>query len=272
MNEIDVFSDSKFNHLRCKLFEEDLHILKNPLELPCGQISCSGCILKMIKDDGKNCLCGERHSELAVNNLAKKRDLSDEINEKAKEITEEIVSKLLAYADNLQGIKLRFSFVISHKCLYICLDSFEERDKVIDKVCAKVKAQIDARVEEIKQQLESLRVELMGNLEDIKKKVYDECDKLNAEVSKKSKEYDDFSQSVEEMLKNYEANKDLLKKKIYECQDKIEELKEMDENFHKILRKVTFEPSDWVPDASYIGTFECEEFNLSDDESNGEDH
>lgn len=110
----------------------------------------------------------------------------------------------------------------------------------------------------------------MNNLEQIKKKVYDECEKLSSEVTKKSKEYDDFSQSVEEMLKNYEANKELLKKKIYECQDKIEELKEMDENFHKILRKVTFEPSDWVPDASYIGTFDCEEFDLSDDETDAD--
>ena len=73
------------------------------------------------------------------------------------------------------------------------------------------------------------------------------------------------------MLKNFDQNKEQLQKDIYTCQDHIEELKRLDENFHKILRKVSFEPSDWTPDASYIGTFTCPELLESDGEEEEED-
>jgi hypothetical protein len=76
---------------------------------------------------------------------------------------------------------------------------------------------------------------------------------------------------MEEMLKNFDQNKEQLQKDIYTCQDHIEELKRLDENFHKILRKVSFEPSDWTPDASYIGTFTCPELLESDGEEEEEE-
>lgn len=136
--------------------------------------------------------------------------------------------------------------------------------------------------------MDKLHDDLKAQLKDIKDKVYQELEKLNKDVAERTKEYHEFSQKMEKMLEKFEENKEQLQKDIYTCQDHIEELKRLDENFHKILRKVSFEPSDWTPDAryvylinfyydyykyryffinfSYIGTFSCPELFQDDDE------
>ena len=119
--------------------------------------------------------------------------------------------------------------------------------------------------------MDNLHKELKTQLQEIKAKVYEELKKLNEDVETKTKQYKEFAGKMEEMLKNFDQNKEQLQKDIYTCQDHIEELKRLDENFHKILRKVSFEPSDWTPDASYIGTFTCPELLESDAEEEEEE-
>ena len=119
--------------------------------------------------------------------------------------------------------------------------------------------------------MDNLHKELKTQLQEIKAKVYEELKKLNEDVETKTKQYKEFAGNMEEMLKNFDQNKEQLQKDIYTCQDHIEELKRLDENFHKILRKVSFEPSDWTPDASYIGTFTCPELLESDGEEEEEE-
>lgn len=94
----------------------------------------------------------------------------------------------------------------------------------------------------------------------IKENVYNELEKLSSDVESRTTEYQVFSSKMEKMLENFEENREELEKDMYDCQDYIEELKRLDELFHSTLRKVSFEPSEWLPDqsfiCSYIGNFE----------------
>jgi DNA repair exonuclease SbcCD ATPase subunit len=143
--------------------------------------------------------------------------------------------------------------------------TFKEREKQIDDLCATIKHTIDLRVDQLKDQLEGLFKELTDQLGVIKTKVYEELDKVNKDGQAKIEESQEFSNKMEKMLENFDANKLQLESDIYKCQDYIDELKALDENFHRLLRKVSFDPSDWHPDASYIGVLNFAEI-LSDNE------
>jgi DNA repair exonuclease SbcCD ATPase subunit len=149
--------------------------------------------------------------------------------------------------------------------LFELLGTFENREKQIDDLCAIIKRDIDLRVEQLKDQLDVLYKELSDQLGEIKTKVYDELEKINKESETKIDESQEFSNKMENMLENFDANKQQLEANIYKCQDYIDELKALDENFHRMLRKVSFDPSDWQPDASYIGVLNFADI-LSDNE------
>jgi DNA repair exonuclease SbcCD ATPase subunit len=150
------------------------------------------------------------------------------------------------------------------------LGTFEDREKQIDDLCAVIKHTIDLRVEQLKDQLDDLFKELSGQLNGIKAKVYEELDKMSKESETKINESQEFSNKMESMLENFDANKQQLESDIYKCQDYIDELKALDENFHRILRKVSFDPSDWQPDASCIGVLNFADI-LSDNEDDQSD-
>ena len=101
MESID-FSDSKFNHLRCKYDADDFHIFKDPVRLPCGNEFCVGCVKKFMSDK-KKCKCDATHDGLDVEKLEIIEAKKNEINEKATEITEEIINKLLMFAETMRG-------------------------------------------------------------------------------------------------------------------------------------------------------------------------
>lgn len=104
MDAID-FSDSKFAHLRCTYDPEDNHIFKDPKKLDCGNVYCAECIRKF-QQEKKNCKCNKTHEEVNVDTLETDEAKVNEINNKATEITEEIISKLLKFAENMKGIYL----------------------------------------------------------------------------------------------------------------------------------------------------------------------
>ena len=109
--------------------------------------------------------------------------------------------------------------------------------------------------------------ELLDTLAKIKENVYNELEKLSNDVETKTTEYQVFSSKMEKMLENFEENREELEKDMYECQDYIEELKRLDELFHTTLRKVSFEPSEWLPDQSFICTY-IGNFELDSDTKN----
>lgn len=131
-------------------------------------------------------------------------------------------------------------------------ETYANREEMIDKLCEKAKIDISNRVETLKAHLDTLHLELLESLASIKEKVVAEIELLHVEVEGKCSEYASFSENMQKMVENFEANREVLEKDIYKCQDYIEDLKRLDETFHKILRKVSFEPSDWTPDESFI--------------------
>ena len=97
-------------------------------------------------------------------------------------------------------------------------------------------------------------------LAQIKKNVTEEIDRMSVVATDKCSEYERFSADMESMLADFEANRERLETEIYTCQNYIDDLSLVEQSFQRILRKVTFDQSDWSPDQSficeYIGRFE----------------
>jgi hypothetical protein len=102
METID-FSDSKYNHLRCTYDADDNHIFKDAIKLPCGNTFCLECVKKFINDK-KKCKCDQNHADLDIEKIEIDQKITKEVNENASAITEEIISKLLAFAESMKGI------------------------------------------------------------------------------------------------------------------------------------------------------------------------
>ena len=141
---------------------------------------------------------------------------------------------------------------------------------MIEKLCEKAKEDISTRIQVLKAHLDDLHAELLESLGAIKEKVSAELDKLNDEVERKSDEYGQFSENMQKMLSNFDENRETLEKDIYKCQEYIEDLRRLDENFYKILRRVSFEPSEWTPDETFIYTH-IGKFELSNNEQEEND-
>ena len=101
MDEID-FSDSKFNHLRCTYNPKDNHIYKDPIKLPCNNTFCKECVKTFISDK-KKCKCDSLHEDLNIDSIDVDKIKVNEINENSTLITEEIINKLLSFAESMKG-------------------------------------------------------------------------------------------------------------------------------------------------------------------------
>ena len=131
-------------------------------------------------------------------------------------------------------------------------ETLEENELVIKKFCDKLKADIDRRVEAIKDHLDELQKSLMQTVESIKKQVANEVSKMNEDAANKIAENESFARNMERMLTDFEANKEQVQRSMYECQDRIDSLNCLGDKFRIILRKISFEPSDWTPDELLI--------------------
>lgn len=75
---------------------------------------------------------------------------------------------------------------------------------------------------------------------------------FNSEAEKSIVNAENFSQNLSSLLMDFEVNRELIEKNAYECQEYINDLNEMNQKFRNILRRVIFEPSDWMPDEKFI--------------------
>jgi uncharacterized protein YoxC len=250
LEAIEVDFETKFKSLRCYLDDKDVHFLCNPRILPCLETennhACLDCIIKHTNKENsilKCNICKSEHKIDDVNQLKTNDSIIDQINLNSDEIANELIEKLNKYAKDLEG-------------------KFENKEQIIKDLCEKIKKDISDRIEAIKLHLDVLHKELLDTLAKIKENVYNELEKLSTDVETKTTEYQVFTSKMEKMLENFEENREELEKDMYECQDYIEELKRLDELFHTTLRKVSFEPSEWLPDQSficaYIGNFELD--------------
>ena len=121
--------------------------------------------------------------------------------------------------------------------------------------------------------------DLLSSLSLVKDSLTNEVEDLNTQAELKTEKYESLIKNMESIVNELENKKDTAEKYMYECQDAIEDLAELEQNYHKTLRKVSFEPSEWMPDekfiCSYIGNFDIESDttdseNYSNDDDNNE--
>lgn len=132
-------------------------------------------------------------------------------------------------------------------------------------MCQRAKKEVSDRVELIKAHLEVLYKELVDMLGQIKKNVVGEIDKMSKQALEKCQEYEEFANSMEKMLEDFESNRERLESEIYSCQNYLDELDLAEKSFQRILRKVTFDPSDWTPDETFLCDY-IGKFKLDDEE------
>ena len=116
--------------------------------------------------------------------------------------------------------------------------------------------EIRIRVESIRIELDSLQSQLLDECRKFKNKI---LAKLNDEISKVEKQFENYSKVLSKNAKNHEESiGDMsikLKENIYNCQSFVKEIQNFDFNFNQTLKKCSFIPSDWIPGLSIIGRF-----------------
>jgi len=110
--------------------------------------------------------------------------------------------------------------------------------------------------------------EMLATIASIKVNTSEEVEKLSQEADHRTSDYELFAEQMQNKLEMFDQNRDTLKQDLYQCQDKIEELMRLEDRFHEILRKVSFEPSDWLPDNEFIKK-NIINIDLSSDEEQG---
>jgi len=250
-NELDLIENEielNFSDLRCNFKENSIHFLNEPKLLPCEKSACLECIKSGFDTNTrilKCTLCKLEHKIEDLDQLKTTSSLIDHLNLSTYDQKgDDLVKRLNTYIDGIN-------------------ESFKSKDELIEKLCEKAKQDVHERIEAVKSHLDDLHKQMLNSLAKIKENVYNEMETLNNQIEMKTSEYEEFSKNMEKMLENFEQNKEQLEKDVYECQDFIEELSKFDEKFHLILRKVSFEPSEWLPDENfveaYIGKFKLNE-------------
>ena len=128
-----------------------------------------------------------------------------------------------------------------------------------------MKKEVATRIDEIKVHFDNMQNEMLASIAVIKTNTSEEIEKLSQEADQRTSDYEQFAQQMQSKLEKFDQNRDTLKHDLYECQDKIEELKRLEDRFHEILRKVSFEPSEWLPDNEFIKEYIIN-IDLSSDE------
>ncbi len=147
----------------------------------------------------------------------------------------------------------------------IKIEKVEKKDEFIDEHFETLRKEVATRIDEIKLHLDNMQNEMLGSIASIKKNTSEEIDKLSQEADHRTNDYELFAQQMQIKLEKFDQNRETLKQDFFECQDKIEELKRLEDGFHEILRKVSFEPSDWLPDNEFIKKY-ITNIDLSSDE------
>lgn len=143
---------------------------------------------------------------------------------------------------------------------------FNNKDDCLKNQCEKAKQDVSKRVEELKSHLDVLHQELLVSLSQIKVSLTSEVDELNALVEERCQNYDELIQNMESIVNELEDKKETAEKLMYECQDGIDDLGDLEQRYHRTMRKVTFEPSDWLPDEKFIAAY-IGKFNINDEDS-----
>lgn len=153
--------------------------------------------------------------------------------------------------------------------MFLFKDKFTGKNDLLDSLCDKAKREVSERVAIINAHLETLYKELLETLGQVKENVTKEIDRMGKQAEEKWVEFESFAQEMEKMLENFDANQERLETEIYACQSYIDDLDLLEEGFRRILRKVTFDESEWMPDESFV----CEyigKFKLNDTKDESE--
>ncbi|CAF1140920.1 unnamed protein product [Brachionus calyciflorus] len=234
LNDLKKDFELKFQDLRCFLNENDTHFLNEPKVLPCLKTACIECIEKLIINSKLKCnFCNDEHYIENVNELKSNDSIIDKFNSINQEKNDEIGDKLNELIQSL-------------------LDECTNRDQAIENLCSQAKKEVSLRIKACKDHLDVLHQQMLDQLATIKQNVMIELQKLDNTIDEKSEEYRNYITKMENMMEHFDQNREELFKEIYNCQKYIDDLTCLDDNFRKIMRKISFEPSEWVPDESFV--------------------
>jgi hypothetical protein len=182
--------------------------------------------------------CNGSHQIDSIYDLPSNESIIDKINSNYDNILVNLLEKIYDKSDdnNKESIILP-----------------EVRNQMIDKMCTQARLDIQTRIDLIKEHIRNLHKKLCETLKSIKTNVTAQIEKLKLDAEEECSSYSNHLESV--TVETLAAN-DMAQSEIEKCKNYIDNLKIMDEKFYHILNKISFEPSDWIPDQKLIGNIE----------------
>ena len=225
LNEIN-FSNSRYYIYRCNFGGK--HVMKEPIVLPCGFKCCMTCFTQHFKQDKQACCkCSRQHDDVAV---YVDGDFRAELRANAVAIAEETINSILEYERSIDAADANRE----DKCVAL--------RKIIRSI-------MEDRVADIRDQLDILKDEFRAELNDSKAKVMREVKPTMDELELKQAARAELEKKIESMTdqESIEREKVTLK----ELNDRIDKL---NSSIQQVVRRNSFEPSDWMPDESFLAT------------------
>lgn len=218
--------DSDFKEIKCYLDKNDPHILAEAKILSCSNKACLECVQKFTKED--KLLCGYCDFEHNIQSI----------------------DELISYEQENYQLKLNEIEAKINRFVYELLDELKKRDTNIDNECIQAKKEITEKINQQKDICEGLHLKMRDQLSLIQNNLEIELKKLSENMKKKSLEFEIFSAKMEESFDD--LNEEDLISKIFKCQNSIDNMKALEDNFFKILKKISFEPSQFRPNENFI--------------------
>ena len=125
-----------------------------------------------------------------------------------------------------------------------------------------IKESVRSRVLHLKSEIDALYDKFLKDLEGIKTNTQNSVDLMGTQIKKRATDYINFANNMNENLNDQIVNDELYDKNMmFECENKINELKEFNEAFKGIYETIGFTPSTWVATPSIIGTLRPQSLN-----------
>lgn len=231
--------------LFCRFDRAEAHLFKNPILLPCRNTACIDCLRRYINTEGVlHCtLCNNDHFIKDIS------ELPTDINIEAMLFNNTFAINEVLYSE--------YRFMVNN-----FIERYNDRNKLVDDLFDNLQKSLNKRFNEIRVYFEQILKKCMDHLVVLKFNMKDSLNLMNVQVKKKIEDFKDFHNIMGKKLRSNFTNDDdddddevdsdeetdrpLLM--LRNCQNKINEVKELSDHFTRILHRVSFEPSDWKPE------------------------
>lgn len=214
----------KFKDMKCLVNKENLKCFteKNNLTLP--NTAYPESIQEVATENMVKCyFCNSEH---LISNIKEFSPIGQEINE-----------FIQFYPKIIESIN-------------ILIEEYDNIDKQVEIEAARLKQEIKEKLSDHKEKIELVHLKMIEKLELIQENLIIQLNNLIKKIDKKNSEYETLSEKIADSIDDIDESQ--LIKEVYKFQDLIDQMKNLEETFQNIFKKLSFEPSLWRPTEDFI--------------------